>query len=178
MPTSRPIAINYICDRILELNPRAILDVGIGFGKFGFLAREYTDVWHGNYFKWKTRIDGIEAFEPYVGDLQRAIYDNIYLGEALELLEGIEKRRYDLIICSDMLEHVLKVQGMRILGEMKRVSANSIVVLPVMPSPQVDVYENEYERHRAIWSSNELIAFGHLSIMGNRMFILEMKGGK
>ena len=52
---------------INALQPRSILDVGCGFGKYGMLLREYLDVWHERYDKerWQVRIVGIEAFEQY-----------------------------------------------------------------------------------------------------------------
>ncbi len=31
-------------DWLVELQPRSVLDIGVGFGKWGFLAREYLDV--------------------------------------------------------------------------------------------------------------------------------------
>ncbi len=79
MPCSRPSALVPMRNRIMEKNPMSVLDIGIGFGIFGFLAREYTDVRLGRYFNWKTRIDGIEIFEKYITHLQREIYNNIYI---------------------------------------------------------------------------------------------------
>jgi len=175
MPTSRPIVIDHICGRILELKPRSVLDIGVGFGKFGFLAREYTDVWNGDYFDWKARIDGIEIFERYVGTLQRLVYDNIYIGDAVEVIDKLGV--YDLVICSDMLEHLEKDRGAELLGKIGDHSRFAIVALPVYPSDQGDVYDNEHERHRANWAFRELNEFGPVSIK-ETAFILEMKGKK
>ena len=44
MPTSHSGQINTIVDLIISINPKKILDVGIGHGKYGFLTREYLDV--------------------------------------------------------------------------------------------------------------------------------------
>ena len=175
MPTSRPIVLNYVCNRILQLKPQSVLDVGVGFGKWGFLAREYTDVWHGNYFHWKTQIDGIEGFKQYIGLLQRLIYGEIFIGDALEVIDGLGQ--YDLIICADVLEHLEKEQGKQLLEKMCQHGKLSIVVLPIYPSNQGAVNGNEYERHRARWTFEELGQFGDV-FQKDIMFILEMEGGK
>ena len=175
MPSSRPIAVEYICNRILQLKPQSVLDIGIGFGKFGFLAREYTDVWNGDYFEWKVRIDGIEIFEKYVGVLQEFIYDEIYIGDAFDVIDDLGQ--YDLVICADMLEHLEKGRGMRLLGKIKEHSKLGIIALPAYPSNQGDVYGNEHERHRARWTFEELNPFG-VTAVKDTMFILEVEGGK
>ncbi len=65
MPTSNPYQINEILEAINITRPRSILDIRVGFGKYGVLAREYLELYDGRekYGDWKRRIDGIEAFE-------------------------------------------------------------------------------------------------------------------
>jgi hypothetical protein len=41
MPTSHPHQLNQIVELIMLTDPHSLLDVGIGFGKYGVLAREY-----------------------------------------------------------------------------------------------------------------------------------------
>jgi ubiquinone/menaquinone biosynthesis C-methylase UbiE len=41
MSCSRPSALAPVCNRIIEKNPMSVLDIGIGFGKFGFLVSKY-----------------------------------------------------------------------------------------------------------------------------------------
>ncbi|RME82607.1 MAG: glycosyltransferase family 1 protein, partial [Planctomycetota bacterium] len=82
MPTSLPNQINEILTLILGVAPQSVLDIGVGFGKYGFLAREYLEMEHGQgtYGKWTKRIEGIEAFEEYITPLHREIYDEIHIG--------------------------------------------------------------------------------------------------
>ena len=67
MPTSVPYGVPIIAGAARQLRPKSVLDVGIGFGKYGMLFREYLDIWDmecvADYdpAAWKTRIDGIEA---------------------------------------------------------------------------------------------------------------------
>jgi hypothetical protein len=184
MGTSTPASITYICERIIKLKPKSVLDIGIGFGKYGFLSREYTDVYHGNQLEWKTRIDGIEGFERYVTKLQRIIYDNIYIGDATEIIKTLGM--YDLILSVDMLEHLEKDQGIVLLHDIREHSKQSIVSLPMYPSKQrYGKYKNKFGPHRSIWIEEELTQFGKVLKFEDfnkqgkkeeRVFLVEIKG--
>ncbi len=171
MPSSRPYALVQICNRIMEKNPNSILDIGIGFGKFGFLAREYTDVRLGRYFNWKTRIDGIEIFEKYVTQLQRQIYDSIFIGNAINILPTLNN--YDMIICSDMLEHLSEEDGFSLLDTIKQKSKFAMIVTPVRVLVQEAIYNNEHERHISAWPIETLSRWGKVFQFENT-YLLEI----
>jgi hypothetical protein len=184
MGTSTPACITYICERIIKIKPKAVLDIGIGFGKYGFLSREYTDIYHGNHFEWKTKIDGIEGFERYVTELQRIIYDNIYIGDATKIIKTLDI--YDLILSVDMLEHLEKDQGMILLQDIRKHSKRAIISLPIYPSKQRYIkYNNKFGPHRSIWREKELAQFGKVLKFEDfnkqgkkekRVFLVEIKG--
>ena len=66
MPTSVPYCVPVIASIARQLRPKSVLDVGVGFGKYGYLFREYLDVWDMHSVRdyerrrWTTRIEGIE----------------------------------------------------------------------------------------------------------------------
>jgi len=47
MPTSHPFQLDDIVQFIIETAPQSILDIGVGFGKYGVFAREYLGPTHG-----------------------------------------------------------------------------------------------------------------------------------
>jgi len=171
MPCSRPSALAPVCNRIMEKNPMSVLDIGIGFGKFGFLAREYTDVFRGRYFNPKTRIDGIEIFEKYIGRLQREIYDNIYIGNVMDILPTLGD--YDTIICSDVLEHLNEKDGFILLDLIEKKSRFAMIVTPVRVLRQEALYNNEYERHISVWPRETLSKWGEVFQFENA-YLLEI----
>ncbi len=171
MPCSRPSALARMCNRIMEKSPMSVLDIGIGFGKFGFLAREYTDVRLGRYFNWETRIDGIEIFEKYITQLQRKIYDNIHIGNAIDILPTLDQ--YDMIICSDMLEHLSRKDGLLLLDLVRKKSKFAMIATPARVLQQEAIYDNEYERHISAWSREELEKWGDVFQFDNT-FLLEI----
>jgi peptidylprolyl isomerase len=171
MPCSRPYALETVCNRIIEKNPMSVLDIGIGFGKFGFLAREYTDVLNCRYFDWQTKIDGIEIFEKYITQLQKEIYDHIYIGNAIDILPTLG--RYDMIICSDVLEHLSELDGTTLLDSIKNRCKFAMIATPVTVLHQEALYDNEYERHVSAWSKEKLSNWGEVSQFENA-YLLEI----
>ena len=139
--------------QILALNPKSILDIGVGFGSKGMLFREYTDIWQGNYRNWKTRIDGIEIFEDYITPLQELIYDNIYIGDAFYFLNTLPY--YDLIYMGDIIEHFDKARGKLFLEKMKARGRNIIIATPSTVLKQGPIYGNIYEEHKSQWNPED-----------------------
>ena len=66
MPVSTSVHLSHCLANIIRLEPRSILDVGCGFGTWGFLCRTYLDVFLERVQPedWQVRIDGIEFSSP------------------------------------------------------------------------------------------------------------------
>src|SRR6266496_4491275 len=117
MPTSPWNSIPTILDVAMNLEPRPskVLDVGIGYGKFGFLSREYLTFWNSPDEARTVQVDGVEAFAGYVGALQEHIYDHVFLGDARDVLPTLGDDSYDLVLMIDVIEHFDKAEGERVL---------------------------------------------------------------
>jgi 2-polyprenyl-3-methyl-5-hydroxy-6-metoxy-1,4-benzoquinol methylase len=155
LPTSRPDHLAWLCNRVLQLQPKSILDIGCGSGAKGVLFREYADIWNGRYDKsmFKTVIDGVEIFGAYVTPLHDYIYDSVLVDDVRELLFT---RNYDLIYLGDVIEHMCYEDGVEVIEKLKSVCNYSIIVsTPVIMSNQVDMNGNEYERHIRQWGSDD-----------------------
>jgi hypothetical protein len=156
MPSSHYFQLNEIVDLISLTDPGKLLDIGVGFGKYGFLAREYLELWNegGDYLKWQRQIDGIEAFEPYVTPVHKFIYSNIFIGNAIDILPGL-KDKYDLILMIDVFEHFSYKDGMKLLGECRKNGRNILISVPVVMSAQEAVFGNEFEMHKYGWKKED-----------------------
>lgn len=176
MPSSHPDQIRPILDIVLRSKPESVLDIGIGFGKYGFLCREYLELWDGRevYHDWTRRIDGIEIFEAYVGTLQRGIYSHIYIGDALEVLPSIDYT-YDLILVIDVLEHFSQSDGLRLLRACRAKGRKILVATPKNVRPQGAAFGNEHETHRFQWQPEHL-EFMHMDLVKHpRKYILHTR---
>jgi hypothetical protein len=162
LPSSPYKHISRILDVILKLNPNSILDVGMGFGKYGVLCREYLELWDGreNYHEFKRRIDGVEAYDKYITPIHKFVYNNTYLEDVLALIDKVDYK-YDLVLLVDVFEHFDKRAGNSLLKKLLLKSKGVLISTPKNPSNQKDAFENVFETHRAKWTSQELSSFGN-----------------
>jgi SAM-dependent methyltransferase len=154
MPTSPYVHIQTFVDYLIETRPNSILDIGMGNGKLGYVARDLLDVMLGERYRrelWKVRIDGIEVFEDYIQRLHREIYDNIYIGDAFEKIE--ELGTYDAIFIGDVLEHFEKPKAWEFLDRcIAHTDGHLIINIPLGPEwEQPVIYNNPFEQHRSQW---------------------------
>jgi 2-polyprenyl-3-methyl-5-hydroxy-6-metoxy-1,4-benzoquinol methylase len=161
MPSSRPELIPFVINLVMQLQPRSILEIGTGFGKYGMLFREYLDIWAaasnparlkpGN---WQVRIDGIEYFESYITDLQRHIYDRIIIGDAMEEIDKLPS--YDLVFLGDVIEHFPKEDGQLLLKKcLIHANRTVLVTTPNYFNPQGPEYGNAKETHHCLWTRED-----------------------
>ena len=171
MPTSQWLQISTLVELIVHTDPKKVLDIGIGFGKYGYLCREYLELWDRRqvYDDWQRQIDGIEAFEKYVTPAHTFVYNTIHIGNASEILPKLEST-YDLILVIDVLEHFTREDGSAILEQCLERSRNVIISVPNWLSDQGAHFENEYETHRFLWEKQ------HFKDFPNK-FILPDEGG-
>lgn len=155
----------------------ALLDVGTGMGQYGFLAR--TNLEHINLFEvngsharrkdrseWKILIDGIEVFEKYITPVHEYAYNNIFVGNALEILPTLTQK-YDLVLAIDILEHFDKEAGIEFIRCLKSVSSGSVLISTPKEFIPQEVEANPYENHRSLWSLEELNALGFHGVLDN-----------
>jgi len=156
MPSSHYFQLNEIVDLISLTDPGKLLDIGVGFGKYGLLAREYLELWKdgGDYQKWVRQIDGIEAFKPYLTPVHKFIYNNIFIGNALDILPDL-KDRYDLILMIDVFEHFTYQDGMNLFRECRKKGKNILISVPITMSAQEAVFGNEFETHKYAWKKED-----------------------
>jgi hypothetical protein len=158
MPTSTYVHIPTMVAYLQMVRPTSLLDVGLGNGKIGFLARDLLDVMLGQRYRkedWKVRIDGIEIFEDYIQEHQRAIYDNIYIGDAIELMDKLGI--YDLVLLCDVVEHFKEVEARELIHKcFDHCRSHVIVSIPLGENwTQSAIYGNPHEEHHSFWSLHE-----------------------
>ncbi len=161
MPSSRPELIPFVINVVMQLQPRSILEVGTGFGKYGFLFREYLDIWGAAADpkrlaaeNWQILIDGIECFPDYIGDVQRHIYNRIIIGDALEEIDRLGQ--YDLVFLGDVIEHFPKEDGQLLLQKcLEHANRMTLVTTPNYFNPQGPEYGNVHETHHCLWTRDD-----------------------
>jgi hypothetical protein len=145
--------------KLIYQKPASVLDVGSGFGRWGFLCRCHLGYGLSltTYPDQQLRIDAVEAFPSNVTPHYACIYDHTYVGDAVNLVPTLGD--YDVIICSHMIEHLEKAEGARLIEFMlKKARVALILALPFGDRPQGAEYGNEFERHRSVWSKRDFMS--------------------
>jgi len=148
MPSSRMDAVPVIAQLVLRADPKSILDVGVGFGRWGVIFRELTDIRLARYdkSKWELVLKGIEAFEEYRNPLWQWVYDDVMVGDIRLYPELFEFS--DLIFFGDVIEHMPKEDGQALLDAVTSAGKKYIVSTPTYDSGQGDEYMgNKFEIH-------------------------------
>lgn len=174
MPTSHYRKIPNILEIVTTLNPNSILDVGTGFGKYGVLCREYLELWDGKeQYTFLRRIDGIEIFKKYITPLHDYIYNNIYIGNVLEM-DDIPQ--YDLVLLIDIIEHIEKQQGKQLIKRLLEKNKAVLIATPKKPAIQKEMFNNPHESHISKWTEEDFSTLGETFFLNNQDNIIVCLG--
>lgn len=149
MPSSYIDNVPQIIKLIQQVDPKSVLDVGVGYGKYGYLIREYVDDWRG-----MTQIHGIEIHKPYQPEDKSKAYDLITYGDFRDC--QLPWDIYDLILLIDVLEHFTKDDAAKVLAKARRYGRKVLVATPQGFYPQGERNGNPHEEHKSGWQAEEL----------------------
>jgi SAM-dependent methyltransferase len=132
-----------------------VLDLGCGYGLFGYMIRLEKD--------FKGTLIGLDAYSPYVKKLKMyagAIYDSFVIADGRYL--PFKNRAIDMVLASEIIEHMPKKDGFRLLEEAERVGRKLILITtPRGYIPQEVHNENDLEVHHSGWSERDFIDRGY-----------------
>lgn len=143
-----------------------ILDVACGRGKWGYLLR--VNWWctaRGTGDTEPKMLVGVDIFLPFLRKVKyHRIYDDVVLCHASYF--PFKDNSFDVVLASEILEHVERVEGKLLLQEAERVSRRTVIVGTPhilrkrggLPTPEGF---NPYERHINKWSIKELRSLGY-----------------
>jgi SAM-dependent methyltransferase len=144
----------------------SVLDIGSGIGRPWALASLYL-----NDPKIRIQLTAIDAV-PGESHGSEALGENLssfsqIKGELFKALSKIDSNSFDLVVCMDVIEHLSKADGYRLVYEMNRITAkgiglscpNGFVWQP--PSP-----DNPFQAHISGWSVKDLRSLGLKKIRG------------
>jgi len=133
--------------------PVTVLDIGPGFGKYGLLLREWLDIRRRRYspIEWRAVIDCVEIFPAYITGVHEHVYNDILIGDIREVIA--ELGVYDLLVMSEIIEHLPKEEGTALLKTLWKHHCKSAIVVgfpPVLGNEHIH-WSNPNEEHLCIW---------------------------
>lgn len=171
MGVSNPENKPWIQEKIKELNPSKILDVGAGAGI-------YLDVIR-NALGDDVVVDAIEVWNPYIEYFNlRNRYNNVYELDVREFSDF----DYDLVIFGDVLEHMSENDALEVWEKVSKKARNAIISIPIIHYHQDAINGNPYEIHveedwnseRVLEKFSNIVEYKEFVVTGT--FIAEFKG--
>lgn len=182
MPIGSYSLVPYIAHNLCEHRPKRILDLGIGFGLYGAVVREWLDL---GKQPWSTYVVGVEAWAEY-GNPLWDLY-NLVVVDTIQNYLRIAAESFDCVLLTDVIEHFPHDEGDWVLDALReRLSAGGRVLVgtPASFFEQGAVFGNQYECHRSLWTVQDLRARGFSVILdgtadqfGNRNVLAQWERG-
>lgn len=165
MMTSFPDNIPHIAQIIANVNPKTILDVGTGFGKYGLMAREALlsiNAERGDIIpNYKAvQVDCAEMCEYFINlPYHDKLYDHHYHGD----VRNIDLPKYDLILLIDVAEHWPKEQVVKFIKDNVAKGSMILVSTPIVVGFYTqEFYGKDCPKHITQWSHKDFDEFeGH-----------------
>lgn len=173
MPSSNYAVIPVVLDIVLTLQPKSILDIGVGYGKYGVLFREYLDIWKTDKpFGTRTfKLVGVEAFAGYMNPCWD-VYNDVYV-DNIQNLPEIYTQPFDLVFMGDVIEHLPKEQALALIKGLNY--EDLLIVTPLEVREQGAVYGNPYEQHISKWDKSDLPDAQHFIVGNQQIFYLSKR---
>ena len=148
MPYSDNSNVDWIIDNINKIQPKLILDIGVGAGKYGKLVKSVAP---------ECKLYGIEVWQPYVEEFNLlSIYDSIFVEDAREF-DLSTNTVYDVIFLGDILEHMNELDAISLWEKSLKSSRYVLMSIPTIHYPQGHEHGNPYEEHVVDNWSHELV---------------------
>ena len=154
---------------IQKLKPKTILDIGKGFGKYGFLIHEYAgidntkkiDAVKSLQAQSNILVDAVEVDEDLMLPHLEQLYNTIYFGNIL--LKYKDLPAYDLVLMIDIIEHINKEEATLLLKHLLQLGNKIIIATPIKFFKQ-ELYKSEFERHISHWTLNDFKNIGCINV--------------
>lgn len=114
---------------------------------------------------WK--VVGVDIFKKSVLKAQKSgVYEEVILGDVEKVASGLilKKKKYDVVFFSQVIEHISKKKGERMLKLVEKLARDKIIIgTPhgFMNQPEMFLKDNKYQYHRSGWEIEEFTKLGY-----------------
>lgn len=106
---------------------------------------------------------GVDAFAPSIElARERGKHSEYRVMNALSIGEEFGERSFDCVLASDLIEHLTKADGERLIAMMERIARKRVIIFtPNGFLPQEPYAANVFQLHRSGWQADEMRARGY-----------------
>ena len=166
MATSFVDQIPTVIHIIARLKPKRIIDIGKGFGKYGFLIHEYCGIDTAKApnpratmaEQSRIHIDAVDINPDYTFPHLDQFYSRIFEGDVLDFYRELPV--YDFVLMADVIEHLAKTPALDLLRHFLASKATVLVTTPAKFFQQT-LYDSEAERHQSFWNREDFAQLGY-----------------
>lgn len=96
---------------------------------------------------------GVDIFKPSIEESKKkAIHDKYKLGDVLKINNYFKKKSFDVVIALDLIEHLKKEEGSKLLEKMEQIAIKKIIILtPNGFYKQDSLEDNAHQVHQSGW---------------------------
>lgn len=115
---------------------------------------------------------GVDIYTPYLQENKKNNVHTEYIKANINNLNFIKDSSFDCVIALDVIEHLEKDDGYRLLKQMNRIAKKTVVVMTPNGYINNPVNHNLYQRHRSGWSVKDfkLVDFDIIGFNGFKYF--------
>jgi SAM-dependent methyltransferase len=166
---------------IQKCGPKSVLDIGKGFGKYGFLTHEYAGIDHTHRpdpsstlaAQSRIAVDAVDCNTDYLWPHIEQIYRKTYVGRIEELYPALPQ--YDLVLMCDVIEHIEKAPALAVVQHFLNAGSKVLISTP-KEFFQQDLYGSAAEHHVSYWTKADFRADGNYvdyqTVGPGRVFLL------
>ena len=137
----------------IPLETSTLIDVGCGKGIIGALMRMY---------RCPKRLVAIDAFKPYLDFCKKHnLYDEFLQFDLTNLPLPFNNMEFDVATCIEVIEHLPKKLGFKLLEELERIAKKVVVTTPSIFFAQKFYNNNPHQAHLSVWTSKEFSCRGY-----------------
>jgi SAM-dependent methyltransferase len=130
------------------------------------------------YFSKGFRSAGVDAFKPDLEESRKKGIHNEYFVMDVRNL-SFRPKSFDAVLALDLLEHLTKNEGDKLLKDMERIAKKKVIVLtPNGFLEQKACDGNEYQTHKSGWTVSEMRGRGYRVIGFNGLKFLKGEKAK
>jgi len=107
--------------------------------------------------KKKAFLVGVDIFKPNINkSKKKKIHDKYLVGDVLKIDKYFKRKSFDVVVALDLIEHLRKNEGLRLLKRMELIAKKKIIILTPNGSTTLDMDEdNLYQAHQSGWTAGE-----------------------
>lgn len=110
-----------------------------------------------------SHVAGLEGYRPsYEEAKRRKTHDEIQFGDVRNLAEYFKPSQFDACVALDLIEHLSKSDGLKLLEQMEKIAGKrSVIFTPSGFLAQRHAAQDDLEEHLSGWEASEMSGLGY-----------------